>query len=98
PFGGERVWLDACVFLDPDTLQCRIHEQDRYPRACGTYPGHNLALDAETECERVEQAHGESGERLLDDEVPEDLPPLPFGPQALGGTVFCYPHPDELSG
>lgn len=106
PFGRDStegqengpVWLETCVFLDPDTLQCRIHEADRYPRACGTYPSHNLALDAETECERVEQAHGENGERLLDDTVPDDLPPLPFGPQALGGTVFCYPDPDELSG
>jgi Fe-S-cluster containining protein len=92
------VWLDACVFLDPDTLQCRIHEAERYPRTCGTYPGHNLELDAETECERIEDAHGEAGERLLEDTPPEDLPPLPFGPQALGGTVFLYPDPNELSG
>lgn len=105
PFGRDDetpedgpVWLETCVFLDPDTLQCRVHEEDRYPRACGTYPGHNLALDAETECERIEREHGESGERLLDDTTPEDNPPLPFGPQALGGTVFCYPDPDELSG
>ncbi len=97
PIGtDEPRWLDACVFLDPATLQCRIHGEKRYPRTCGTYPGHNLALDVETECERVETAGG--GERLRDDDPPEDRPPVPFGPQALGATVFAYPEPDDLAG
>mgnify|MGYP000657541204 CR=1 FL=1 len=92
----EPRWLDACVFLDPTTLQCRIHDDDRYPRTCATYPGHNLELDAETECERVAAAGG--GDRLLDDEPPDDLPPPAFGPQALGTTIFAYPDPDDLDG
>ena len=97
PIGtDEHRWLDACVFLDPTTLQCRIHGDDRYPRTCATYPGHNLELGAETECERVEAAGG--GDRLLDDELPADLPPPAFGPQALGATVFAYPDPDDLDG
>jgi Fe-S-cluster containining protein len=97
PIGtDEPRWLDACVFLDPTTLQCRIHGGDLYPRTCSTYPGHNLELDAETECERVEDAGG--GDRLLDDEPPTDLPAPAFGPQALGTTVFAYPDPDDLDG
>ncbi|PAU83768.1 zinc/iron-chelating domain-containing protein [Halorubrum salipaludis] len=97
PIGtDEHRWLDACVFLDPTTLQCRIHGDDRYPRTCATYPGHNLDLDAETECERVEAAGG--GDRLLDGEPPTDLPAPAFGPQALGTTVFAYPDPDDLVG
>ena len=92
----EPRWLDACAFLDPTTLQCRIHGSDRYPRTCSTYPGHNLELGAETECERVEAAGG--GDRLLDDAPPEDLPAPAFGPQALGATVFAYPDPDALDG
>ncbi|WP_277554831.1 YkgJ family cysteine cluster protein [Halobaculum limi] len=98
PFGGDRVWLDACGFLDPDTLRCRIHDTDRYPERCRTYPGHNLELDADTECERVERVHGESGERLRDDTVPADLPPPPLGQGALGSTVFLHPDPDGLGG
>jgi Fe-S-cluster containining protein len=97
PFDGERQWLETCVFLDPSTLQCRLHDTDRYPQTCATYPGHNLALDAETECERVEAAHG-GDERLVDDAPPGDRPPLPFGPQALGGTVFAHPDPATLAG
>jgi len=97
PIGiDEPRWLDACVFLDPTTLQCRIHDDDRYPRTCATYPGHNLDLGAETECERVEAAGG--GDRLLDDDPPADLPPPAFGPQALGTVVFGYPDPDDLDG
>jgi Fe-S-cluster containining protein len=92
----EPRWLDACAFLDPTTLQCRIHGSDRYPRTCSTYPGHNLELGTETECERVEAAGG--GDRLLDDAPPEDLPAPAFGPQALGATVFAYPDPDALDG
>ena len=92
----EPRWLDACVFLDPTTLQCRIHGEERYPRTCATYPGHNLELGAETECERVEAAGG--GDRLLDGEPPADLPAPAFGPQAIGSTVFAYPDPDELDG
>ncbi|WP_435073823.1 YkgJ family cysteine cluster protein [Halorubrum sp. HHNYT27] len=97
PIGTEESrWLDACVFLDPTTLQCRIYDDDRYPRTCATYPGHNLELGVETECERVEDAGG--GDRLLDDESPPDLPPPAFGPQALGATIFAYPNPDDLDG
>ncbi|SNR63206.1 YkgJ family cysteine cluster protein [Halorubrum vacuolatum] len=98
PVGTETVrWLDTCVFLDPTTLQCRIHgDEDLYPRTCATYPAHNLALDAETECERVEAAGG--GERLLDPNVPDDIPPPAFGPHALGATIFAYPDPDDLAG
>ena len=97
PIGTGTVrWLDACVFLDPTTLQCRIHGDDAYPRTCSSYPGHNLELDAETECERVEAAGG--GERLLDGDPPADLPAPAFGPQALGSTVFAYPDPADLEG
>ena len=97
PIGtDEPRWLDACAFLDPTTLQCRIHGSDRYPRTCSTYPGHNLELGAETECERVEAADG--GDRLLDDAPPGDLPAPAFGPQAIGATVFAYPDPDDLDG
>ncbi|TKX53370.1 YkgJ family cysteine cluster protein [Halorubrum sp. SP3] len=97
PIGtDEPRWLDACVFLDPTTLQCRIHDTDRYPRTCASYPEHTLELGAETECERVEAAGG--GDRLLDDAPPADLPAPAFGPQALGATVFAYPDPDDLDG
>jgi len=97
PIGtDEHRWLGACVFLDPTTLQCRLHDGERYPRTCSTYPAHSLELEAETECERVEAAGG--GERLLDDAVPDDTPPLPFGPRAAGATVFAYPDPDDLDG
>ena len=97
PVGTDAIrWLDACVFLDPTTLQCRIHDTDRYPRACGTYPAHSLELEAETECERVEAAGG--GERPIDDTPPADTPPLPFGPHAAGATVFAYPAPEDLAG
>jgi Fe-S-cluster containining protein len=96
PFGADRTWLPTCVFLDPATLRCRIHGSDRYPRTCRTYPGHNLLLGAETECERVEESFG--GRRLLDSTPPGDAPPPPFGPQALGSTVFAHPDPDELDG
>jgi len=98
PFDGERVWLDACAFLDPDGLQCRLHGGDRYPERCRTYPGHNLELDADTECERVERVHGAAGERLVDDAVPVDLSPPPLGREALGSTVFLHPEPEALDG
>jgi hypothetical protein len=96
PFGTDPTWLRTCVFFDPETLRCRIHGDERYPRTCRTYPGHNLLLDVGTECERVERAAG--GERLLDSTPPSDAPPLPFGPQALGTTVFGHPDPDTLVG
>lgn len=95
PFGTEPRWLPTCAFLDPETLQCRVHGDDEYPSDCADYPGHNLALGAETECERVERAFG--GERLLDDE-PGDLGGLLLGPQAVGEKVFAYPEPDALDG
>ncbi|WEL16783.1 Fe-S-cluster containining protein [Halorhabdus sp. SVX81] len=93
PFGHEPTWLSSCVFLDPTTLQCRIHNTDRYPETCEIYPGENLVLDVETECERVEAEHG--GDRLLDDEPPEDATPN-FGPAAIGETVFAHPDPDRI--
>jgi len=96
PFGTEPAWLPTCAFLDPATLQCRIHDADVYPTECGVYPGHNLELDAGTECERVEDAVG--GKRLIEATPPEDLPEPLFGPQAIGYTVFVHPDPDRLEG
>ncbi|MFB6250590.1 MAG: YkgJ family cysteine cluster protein [Halobellus sp.] len=95
PFGTEERWLDTCAFLDPETLQCRIHGGDLYPDECATYPSRNLDLDVETECERVEREFG--GDRLLNDEPEGDNGPL-LGPQAIGAKVFAYPQPEELSG
>ncbi|WP_247730071.1 YkgJ family cysteine cluster protein [Halovivax limisalsi] len=100
PFGREEpTWLPTCTFLDPETLQCRIHEDERYPAECGAYPAHNLALSRQTECERVEDATGEP--RLLsvgdDDPTPPD-DRLLLGPQAIGGKVFCHPDPSEIEG
>ncbi|MFB6171746.1 MAG: YkgJ family cysteine cluster protein [Haloarculaceae archaeon] len=94
PFGRPSTWLQTCTFLDPVTLQCRIHGTDRYPEECASYPGRNLALDVETECERVERAGG--GERLLDD-APAGRPPR-LDRSALGAKVFVHPDPDELDG
>ena len=97
PFGHEEAtWLPTCAFLDPATLQCRIHDSDVYPQECAEYPGHNLALDSETECERVEVAFGD--QRLLDDEPPENRSGLLLGPQAIGEKVFVHPDPDRLDG
>lgn len=96
PFEGEPTWLPACAFLDPETLQCRIHDTGVYPTECGVYPGHNLELGAETECERVEAGFG--GDRLIDGSTPEDLPDPLFGPQAVGYTVFVHPDPARLDG
>ena len=96
PFDESPSWLPTCVFLDPTTLQCRIHGSDVYPEECAEYPGHNLALDVETECERVERRFG--GDRLLDDSVPESLSGLLLGPQAIGQKVFTHPDPDRLTG
>lgn len=93
PFSRDPTWLSSCVFLDPTTLQCRIHDTEQYPATCATYPGENLLLDVETECERVEAEHG--GDRLLDDEPPADATPR-FGPAALGETVFAHPDPDRI--
>lgn len=96
PFDAAVQWLPTCVFLDPETLQCRVHEADTYPEECAAYPGSNLALGAETECERVEEAIG--GDRLLDDTPPADADDLLVGPQAVGQKVFVYPDPDALDG
>ncbi|ELZ30908.1 hypothetical protein C474_10616 [Halogeometricum pallidum JCM 14848] len=95
PFGVGRTWMDACAFLDPETLQCRIHGDDLYPDECAEYPGHNLALEKQTECERVEDAFG--GDRLLDREAP-DVSGLLLGPQAVGSKVFAHPDPGSLDG
>lgn len=95
PFDADRRWLRTCAFLDPTTLKCRIHGDERYPSECRDYPGHNLALGQETECERVEAAFG--GERLLDRDAPETRG-LALGPGALGAKVFAYPDPDRLDG
>jgi hypothetical protein len=97
PFGGDRRWLDTCAFLDPETLQCRIHGDDHYPDECREYPGHNLTLGQETECERVE-ATFDGPERLLDDEPPEGLRGLLLGPHAVGAKLFAYPDPATLDG
>ena len=97
PFDREEAtWLPTCTFLDPQTLQCRIHDSEVYPEECADYPGHNLALDSETECERVESAFG--GDRLLDDEPPAAQSGLLLGPQAIGEKVFVHSEPDELAG
>ncbi|XVH32885.1 YkgJ family cysteine cluster protein [Haloferacaceae archaeon DSL9] len=96
PFETEPRWLDTCIFLDPETLRCRIHEDDRYPVTCSTYPGDNLWLGRDTECERVEDTFG--GERLLDAEPPADAPTTLFGPAAIGAKVFLYPDPEALEG
>lgn len=93
PFGAGPAWLDTCVFLDPETLQCRIHGGDRYPEACATYPGDNLALGVETECERVERAF--DGDRLREDTPPEGAG---IDPTPLGATVFVHPAPHRLDG
>lgn len=95
PFDLEPTWLPTCVFLDPTTLQCRIHGEDVYPAECADYPGHNLDLGAETECERVEAEFG--GERLIDAGPPADLGKPLLGPQAIGYTVFVHPAPDRLA-
>ncbi|SIR52081.1 hypothetical protein SAMN05421858_2621 [Haladaptatus litoreus] len=96
PFETEPAWLPTCAFLDPKTLQCRIHDEDVYPQECAEYPGHNLKLGQQTECERVESAFG--GERLLDDEPPDALSGLLLGPQAIGQKLFVYPDPEKLEG
>jgi Fe-S-cluster containining protein len=96
PFGTEPRWLNSCIFLDPQTLQCRIHESDIYPSECSAYPGHNLALEAETECERVEAATGT--ERLLDRDPPEELGPDVLGPAAVGHRLFVVPDTDLVAG
>lgn len=97
PVGREEpTWLPTCVFLDPGTLQCRIHGDDHYPAECSAYPAHNLALGVETECERVEAAGG--GDRLIGDD-PDDTDGAPlFGPQAVGQKLFAHPDPDDLAG
>ncbi|MFC7229003.1 YkgJ family cysteine cluster protein [Salinirubellus salinus] len=94
PFGLDPTWLPTCVFLDPTTLQCRIHGDDLYPDACARYPGDNLALDADTECERVERAFG--GERLLDDTAGDATPLL--APSAVGGRLFAHPDHSRIEG
>ncbi|MFC7204999.1 YkgJ family cysteine cluster protein [Haloferax namakaokahaiae] len=96
PFGLDPTWLRACAFLDPETLQCRIHDSDLYPDECREYPGHNLALEQDTECSRVERVHG--GERLLDSTPPSDLRGLLLGPHALGAKLFVHPEPERLDG
>ncbi|WP_410766037.1 YkgJ family cysteine cluster protein [Haloferax sp. DFSO60] len=95
PFGLDETWLRACAFLDPETLQCRIHDSDLYPDECAEYPGHNLALEQDTECARVERVHG--GERLLDSTPPSDFQGLLLGPHALGAKLFVHPDPNRLS-
>jgi len=38
PFDSDSTWLPTCAFLDPTTLQCRIHGDDLYPETCRRYP------------------------------------------------------------
>jgi hypothetical protein len=94
PFGLEPAWLPTCVFLDPASLQCRLHGDDHYPDACARYPGDNLSLSAETECERSERAFG--GRRLLDGD-PDGTKPL-LVPSVVGGRLFVHPDPGRLAG
>jgi Fe-S-cluster containining protein len=96
PFDAEPRWLDTCVFLDPTTLQCRIHETDIYPAECETYPGHNLLLGAETECERVEAAT--DSKRLHDAEPPADIDTRPLGEGSIGHRLFAVPRVEILDG
>jgi hypothetical protein len=96
PFDADPRWLPTCAFLDPETLQCRIHGGDLYPDQCADYPGHNLLLDQTTECERVEGEFGR--DRLLDDDPPEDADGPLLGPQAVGEKLFVHPDPDRLTG
>ncbi|MDY6819255.1 MAG: YkgJ family cysteine cluster protein [Halobacteriales archaeon] len=96
PFDVDPAWLPTCAFLDPETLQCRIHDADIYPEECAEYPGHNLELGAETECERVEASFG--GDRLLEASPPDDLSTMLLGPQAVGQKIFVHPDPDRLTG
>lgn len=96
PFGTEPTWLPTCIFLDPQTLQCRVHDSEVYPAECAAYPGHNLAVGAETECERVEDAF--QGTRLVDATPPDGADGPLFGPQAIGQKVFVFPEPESLSG
>lgn len=96
PFGNPRTWLPTCVFLDPTTLQCRIHDLDQYPTNCREYPAHNLYLEIETECERVERAGG--GDRLINRSVSELPPGLVLGLQAIGYKVFVHPELERYTG
>ena len=96
PFDSSPAWLPTCAFLDPATLQCRIHGSEIYPEECAEYPGHNLALEVETECERVERVFDD--DRLLDGTVPEELSGLLLGPQAIGQKLFVNPEPKRLTG
>ncbi|USZ70580.1 YkgJ family cysteine cluster protein [Natronosalvus halobius] len=113
PFGREdAAWLPTCTFLDPETLQCRIHGDDLYPGECAEYPAHNVALEQQTECERVEDAVG--GERIRFDDsndgegtkrdeegVTVDVEAtdgLLLGPQAIGQKLFVHPDPNALNG
>ncbi|WP_049887855.1 YkgJ family cysteine cluster protein [Natronobacterium gregoryi] len=93
---AESSWLPACVFLDPETLQCRVHDEDLFPAECSAYPAHNLALEYETECERVEAAVG--GNRLLAESVETTPEDLLLGSQAIGEKLFCHPRPRDLEG
>ncbi|WIV66695.1 YkgJ family cysteine cluster protein [Natrialbaceae archaeon AArc-T1-2] len=96
PFGRDRErWLETCTFLDPTTLQCRIHGDELFPDECRAYPAYNLALEQETECERVERVFG--GERLREDD-PGQTDGLLLGRGAVGGKVFVHPRPDDLEG
>lgn len=96
PFGRERAsWLPTCAFLDPESLQCRIHGGELYPRECADYPGHNLALDVETECERVEANFG--GDRLLAGDGAA-FGDLRLGPGAVGWKLFVHPDPERIEG
>ncbi len=96
PFDTTTAWLPTCVFLDPESLQCRIHNTDLYPTECAEYPAHNLDLGVETECERVENSFG--GSRLQEDSIPDTLSELLLGPQAIGQKIFIHPDVERLAG
>ncbi|MDY6765219.1 MAG: YkgJ family cysteine cluster protein [Halobacteria archaeon] len=97
PFGiKDPKWIPTCVFLDPTTLQCRIHDNNVYPGSCADYPGQNLKLGVKTECERVEDVFG--GERLLNDDPPDEFESFIIGRKAIGEKLFVHPEPERLNG
>ena len=106
PFGLDPTWLPTCTFLDPGTLQCRLHGDSLYPDACERYPGDNLALDADPGTLQC-RLHGDSlypdacerypGDNLALDADPGDTTPL-LAPSAVGGGLFGHPDRSRIEG
>ncbi len=95
PFGKDSRWLPSCIFLDPSNLQCRIHDSEIYPESCFNYPKNNIALDLETECERVEKNFNQR--RLKNEEGIKETSNVFFGPEVIGHKIFVYQNKNELS-